>query len=263
MGEIILQVKDLAVQFNSPDGAVRVVDGVTFDIKKGEVFGLVGGSGSGKTLTALSMLKLLPPQARIVFGKIFFMGCDLIWQREEEMRALRGSRISIVFQEPGSSLDPVFTIGSQMMEVITAHREVKKDDARDIVIKYLKRVHIPSPEKIFYDYPHQLSGGTKQRIMIAMALMNSPELVILDEPTTALDVTIQSQILDLLGEIIEKDKLSALFISHDFGIIKRMCGSLAVMNKGRIVEAGDTAKILAGPKDPYTISLLESVRALS
>lgn len=263
MDENVLRMKDLTVCLNLPQGEVRPVDGVTFDIKRGEIFGLVGGSGSGKTLTALSILKLLPPQARVAFGKIFFMGVDLIWQSEDKMRSLRGSKISIVFQEPGSSLNPVFTIGNQMTEALTAHREIRKNDARNIVIEYLKKVRIESPEKIFYDYPHQLSGGTKQRIMIAMALMNSPELLILDEPTTALDVTIQSQILDLLEEIMSREKLSALFISHDLGIVNRMCGRVAVMNKGKIIETGQTADVLSSPKDPYTVSLLESVKALS
>jgi ABC-type dipeptide/oligopeptide/nickel transport system ATPase component len=177
---------------------------------------------------------------------------------------VRGSRISIVFQEPANALNPVFTIGEQIVESVLAHQDKKgASEARERALEYLRKVRIPEPEKIFYDYPHQLSGGTKQRAMIAMALVNSPELVILDEPTTALDVTIQAQILDLLEEIIRSEKLSILFISHDFGIIARMCSALAVMQRGRIVEMNETRTVLKDPAHPYTVSLLESVRALS
>jgi len=266
----VLEVKNLKVYFNAPGQIVKAVDDVSFNIEKGKVFGIVGESGSGKTLTALSILKLISPPGNIAGGSVIFNpsagsgsnGRDLLKLNEESLRGVRGSKISIVFQEPASSFNPVFTIGEQIVETIISHQGVDGGKAKDIALEYLNRVHIHEAKRIFYDYPHQLSGGTKQRAMIAMALVNSPELIILDEPTTALDVTIQAQILDLLKEIIEKERLSILFISHDFGIVSRMCDSIAVMHKGRIVEAGITKDILSRPNEPYTISLLESVKAL-
>ena len=269
----ILEVKNLKTYFEIGQGTIRAVDGVSFEIEKNRVFGLVGESGSGKTLTALSILRLTPEGSSIVGGSILFNpahdtgsgsgGTDLVKTDDETMRLIRGSRISIVFQDPSASLNPVFTVGYQITESILAHRKIGRVKAKDTALEYLRKVHMPDPNKIFHDYPHQLSGGTKQRIGIAMALVNSPELLILDEPTTALDVTIQAQILDLLDEIIEKEKLSILFISHDFGIIARMCDKVGVMYKGRIVESGEKAAILKSPKEAYTISLLESVKALA
>ena len=259
----ILQVKNLKVYFNAPGGIVKAVDDVSFDIEEGKVFGIVGESGSGKTLTALSILKLISWPGNIAGGSIIFNGKDLLNIDEKDLRGVRGSEISIVFQEPASSFNPVFTIGEQIVETIMKHQSVDPDKAKDIALTYLHRVHINEADRIFYDYPHQLSGGTKQRAMIAMALVNSPKLVILDEPTTALDVSIQAQILDLLKEIILKEKLSVLFISHDFGIVSRMCDRVAVMRKSRIVESGTTKEVLKNPREAYTISLLESVKALS
>ena len=262
-GMNVLEVHNLKTYFHTQAGTVKAVDGVSFGIEKGGVFGLVGESGSGKTLTALSILKLISPPGRIAGGSVLFNGADLLKMDEPSIRGVRGAKISIVFQEPSAALNPVFTAGYQVTEAILAHRDIDKSKAKRIALEYLERVHIHEPEKAFYDYPHQLSGGTKQRVAIAMALVNSPEVVILDEPTTALDVTIQAQILDLLDEIIEKERLSILFISHDFGIIARMCGRVAVMRCGRIVEAGTKDEILNDPKHPYTISLLESVKALA
>ena len=259
----ILKVNNLKTYFYTATGIVKAVDGISFDIEKGSVFGLVGESGSGKTLTALSILKLISPPGRIIDGSVIFNGADLLKKNDEYLRAVRGAKISIVFQEPSAALDPVFTAGYQVTEAILAHRDVDKSKAKEIALEYLDRVHIPHPEKVFYDYPYQLSGGTKQRVAIAMALVNSPELVILDEPTTALDVTIQAGILDLLDEIIEKERLSVLFISHDFGIIARMAGRVSVMRCGKIVEAGAKSEIMNNPKHPYTVSLLESVKALA
>ena len=259
---ILLEVKNLKTYFNVPDGIVKAVDDVSFDIEKGKVFGIVGESGSGKTLTALSILKLISWPGNIAGGSVIFNGLDLLKLDEKDLRGIRGSKISIVFQEPASSFNPVFTIGEQIVETIINHQGVDGDKAKDLALEYLNRAHIYEEERIFYDYPHQLSGGTKQRAMIAMALVNSPQLVILDEPTTALDVTIQAQVLDLLKEIIEKEKLSILFISHDFGIVSRMCDRIAVMRKGSIVETGDTKQVLDDPKNGYTASLLESVKAL-
>jgi len=263
MEDKILEVNDLRIYFDRAAGIVRAVSGVTFNIRKGEVFGLVGESGSGKTLTALSVLKLITPPGRIAGGEILFNGIDLLGLDEKELRAIRGSKIGIVFQEPSSALNPVFTVGYQIAESVLAHRKLNKLKAKDIAIEFLYNVRIDSPEKVYHDYPHQLSGGTKQRAMIAMALVNSPELLILDEPTTALDVTIQSQILDLLEGIIENAGISVLFISHDFGVIARMCDRVGVMHKGRVVETDDKDRLLQNPKEAYTISLLESVKALS
>lgn len=258
----MLQVKNLKVNFNVPGGRVLAVDDVSFDIEKGKVFGIVGESGSGKTLTALSILKLISWPGNIAGGSVVFNGLDVLKMNEKDLRGIRGSKISIVFQEPASSFNPVFTIGEQIVEAIINHQSVDGNKAKDLALEYLNRVHIDEAKRIFYDYPHQLSGGTKQRAMIAMALVNSPGLVILDEPTTALDVTIQAQILDLLKEIIEKEKLSVLFISHDFGIVSRMCDRVAVMRKGRIIESGITKEVLSNPREIYTVSLLESVKAL-
>ncbi len=265
----ILQVKNLKTYF----GQTRAVDDVSLAIEKSRSFGLVGESGSGKTITALSILRLIPEGGVIAGGEIIFSpahetrngagGMDLLKKDEKYLRAIRGSKISIVFQDPSAALDPVFTVGYQVVEAILAHQAIGRKTAEELALEFLRKVHIPEPKKVFYDYPHQLSGGTKQRIGIAMALVNSPELIILDEPTTALDVTIQAQILDLLDEVIEKEKMSTLFISHDFGIIARMCDFIGVMRKGRMVECGTKEKILNEPKEKYTISLLESVKALT
>lgn len=278
---IILEVKNLKIYFNASCGIMKAVDDVSFNIEKGKVFGIVGESGSGKTLTVLSILKLISWPANYAGGSVIFdpsagsgssranevrrgiSGQDLLKLDENALRGIRGSKISIVFQEPAGSFNPVFTIGQQIVETIINHQGVDGGTAKDIALEYLKRVHIHEADRIFHDYPHQLSGGTKQRAMIAMALVNSPELVILDEPTTALDVTIQAQILDLLKEIIEKEKLSILFISHDLGIVSRMCDRIAVMRRGRIIEAGITKEVLNDPKEAYTVSLLESVKVLS
>ena len=263
MPDNIIEVRDLKVYFNSSAGEVKAVDGVSFDIHRGEVFGLVGESGSGKTLTALSVLKLISSPGRIISGSILFNGEDILKLGEDCLRRLRGSKISIVFQEPSSSFNPVFTIGYQISEAVMIHRNVNKPEAKIAALEFLKKTRIIDPERVYYDYPHQLSGGTKQRAMIAMALVNSPELLILDEPTTALDVTIQAQILELLKELIDREKMSALFISHDFGVISRICDRIGVMYKGKIIETGDKDAILYEPKEPYTVSLIESVKALS
>jgi ABC-type dipeptide/oligopeptide/nickel transport system ATPase component len=260
----ILEVKGLKVYFDTSRGLFKAVDGVSFDIERGSVFGLVGESGSGKTLTALSALRLIRPPGRIAGGEILFGGCDILKMGQDAVRAMRGARISMVFQEPLSSFNPVFTVGYQITEAILAHRpETPASIARETALEHLAKVHIADPQRVFQAYPHQLSGGIRQRAMIAASLVNSPELLILDEPTTALDVTIQAQILDLLEEIIEKEDLSVLFISHDLGIIARMCDAVAVMRSGRIVESGAKDAILTSPRDPYTTALLESVKALS
>ena len=259
----ILQVSNLKTYFYTSCGVIKAVDGVSFNVEKGKVFGIVGESGSGKTLTALSMLKLTSPPARIVDGQAMFDWIDLLKADEDSLQKIRGSKISFVFQEPGSCFNPVFTIGDQIVEAILAHQDIDRAAARKRALEYIGKTRIGDPERIFGDYPHQLSGGTKQRAMISMALVNNPQLLILDEPTTALDVTIQAQILDMLDDIIHKENLSILFISHDFGVISRMCDHVAVMHEGRVVESGDVSEVLNNPKDRYTISLLESVKALS
>ena len=259
----ILQVKNLKTYFYLTDKIFRAVDNVSFDIEKGKVFGMVGESGSGKTLTALSILKLVSSQGKTIGGSVLFNGLDLLKIDEKALRGIRGSKIAIVFQEPASAFNPVFTIGEQLMESVITHQGLNGKKAREIVFEYLRKARITDAERIFRGYPHQLSGGTKQRAMIAMALVNSPELVILDEPTTALDVTIQAQILDLLDEIIDKENLSVLFISHDFGVVERMCDHIAIMRAGSIVEMGETGEVLRNPGNPYTVSLLESIKALA
>ncbi len=261
----ILEVKNLKVYFDALQSAVvKALDGVSFDMEKGEVFGIAGESGSGKTMMALAIIRLVPFPGRITEGEVLFEGADLLKISGPSMRGIRGAGISMVFQEPATSLDPVFTIGEQLVEAVLAHQSAQgRAKAKELALEYLNRVHIKNASKVFYDYPHQLSGGTKQRAMLAMALINRPRLIILDEPTTALDVTIQAQMLDLLEEIISRERLSILFISHDFGIIARMCRRVAVMRAGAIIESGDKENILRNPMHPYTISLLESVKALT
>lgn len=263
MNDNILEVKDLKTYFRTRSDTVKAVDGVSFNIIKGEVFGLVGESGSGKTLTALSVLRLISPPGEIVSGQAIFNGRDVMRMDVDGLRKLRGSGISIVFQEPATAFNPVFTVGYQVSESVTAHQDVNRREAGRITMEYFKKVHIADPERIYHSYPHQISGGTKQRAMIAMALVNSPELLILDEPTTALDVTIQAQVLDTLKEIIGKENMSVLFISHDFGVIANMCDRLSVMHEGKIVETGSAEAILNSARDPYTVSLIDSVKALS
>lgn len=259
----ILQVSDLKAYFYTEIGIIKAVDGVNFNIERGSIFGIVGESGSGKTLTALSILRLLPFPGRVSGGRVIFNGSDLLNVSEDYLRKIRGSKISFVFQDPSSSFNPVFTIGEQITEAVLVHQGIDKEEAEKKAFEYLKKARISDPKTVFYDYPHQLSGGTKQRAMIAMALVNSPELVILDEPTTALDVTVQSQVLNMLKEIIEDSHLSVLFISHDFGVVSRMCDSVAVMHNGRIIESGPVKEVLQRPKESYTASLLDSVRELS
>lgn len=260
--ENMLEVKGLKTYFYTSGGMVKAVDDISFDLHKGEVFGLVGESGSGKTLTALSILRLIAPPGEIVSGSIIFNGTDIIGMDDGALRKIRGSKISIVFQEPASAFNPVFTIGYQIAESVVVHQELSTPEAAGIALRFLNKVHIPDPERVYHSYPHQLSGGTKQRAMIAMALVNSPEILILDEPTTALDVTIQAQVLELLKELIDRNRMSVLFISHDFGVVAKMCDRVGVMCKGRIVETSDIETILNSPGDPYTISLIESVKAL-
>lgn len=257
--ETLLSVQDLKTYFYTGDGPIKAIDGLSFDLIKGTVFGLVGESGCGKSVTALSIMRILPPSGKTVSGKIIFKGDDLLNKTEAEMRGIRGGEISMIFQEPIASLNPIFTIGYQIEEAILSHLKVSKRESKKRVVELLKAVGMPSPEIRVKDYPHQLSGGMCQRVMIAMAMACEPSLIIADEPTTALDVTIQAQILDLLRKIREESGTSMIMITHDLGIIAEMADSVAVMYTGRIVESTDTRTIFRDPRHPYTIGLLDSL----
>ena len=256
---MLLEVKNLSTYFYTEDGISRAVDGVGFEIGEREILGLAGESACGKTVTALSILKLVPPPGRIVRGEVLYKGKDLLKYSVDEMREIRGREISMVFQEPTTSLNPVFTIGDQIIETLILHQQLKKKEAQKKAVQLLNLVNIPSPESRIHDYPHNLSGGMKQRTMIAMALSCNPSLLIADEPTTALDVTIQAQILELLKELQERLKMSILLITHNLGIISQVANRVAIMYAGRIVEQGTTEKILKRPLHPYTKGLLESI----
>ena len=257
--ETLLSIQDLKTYFYTGDGPVKAIDGLSFDLIKGTVFGLVGESGCGKSVTALSIMRILPPAGKAVSGRIFFKGEDLLSKTEPEMRRIRGAEISMIFQEPIASLNPLFTIGYQIEEAILSHLKMGRREAKKRVVELLKAVGMPSPEIRAKDYPHQLSGGMCQRAMIAMAIACEPSLIIADEPTTALDVTIQAQILDLLRKIREESGTSMIMITHDLGIIAETADSVAVMYTGRIVESTDTKTIFRDPRHPYTIGLLDSL----
>jgi oligopeptide/dipeptide ABC transporter ATP-binding protein len=258
--KIALEVKDLRTTLFLREGPVDVVRGVSFQLKEGETLALVGESGCGKTMTALSVMRLLPdPPARITHGQVLLAGADVSAMPEHDMRSLRGETVSIVFQEPLTSLDPVFTIGDQIVEAITAHRKLQRGKAREMAVEILKEVQIPSPEQRLGDYPHQLSGGMRQRVMIAMALVLDPKVLIADEPTTALDVTIQAQILDLIRTEQEQRRLAVLLITHNLPVVSQVADRVAVMYSGEIVEEAPASEIFADPQHPYTQGLLSSI----
>lgn len=257
---MILEVKNLKTQFNIKGGIVNAVDDVSFDVDEGEVVAIVGESGSGKSVTSLSILGLIPnPPGKITGGQILFKGQDLIKKTVKEMQDIRGNEISMIFQEPMTSLNPVYTIGRQISETLIRHNKLKKDEALKQSVKMLKLVGIPSPEARINDYPHQLSGGMRQRVMIAIALACSPELLIADEPTTALDVTIQAQILDLILDLKQKLNTSILLITHDLGVVAETADRVVVMYCGKIVERGNVGEIFKNPLHPYTEGLLNSI----
>lgn len=259
----LLRVKDLKTYFFTHDGTVKAVDGINLKVSKGETLGLVGESGCGKSVTALSIMRLIPnPPGKIVGGEIHFEGKNLLELNEKEMRKIRGRKISMIFQEPMTSLDPMFTIGDEIAEVIRLHQGLKKDEARKKAIESLKTVGMPDPEKRINEYPHELSGGMRQRAMIAMALSCNPTLLIADEPTTALDVTIQAQILRLIDELRKKFGTSVLLITHDLGVIAETCDNVAVMYAGHIVEHTDTNTLFRNPLHPYTKGLMKSIPRL-
>ena len=251
----ILQIKDLKISFAQNGHYQEMVHSLSFDLWKGKTVGMVGESGSGKSITALSLLGLLGPQAQVK-GEILWEGRDLVNLQEKEFQKIRGSRISMIFQEPMTSLNPVYTCGNQVEEVIKIHRKLKNKEAREETIRLFQEVELPRPESLVHSYPHQLSGGQRQRVMIAMALASGPELLIADEPTTALDVTVQKTILDLLIRIREKRKMSMIFISHDLGLIHQIADEVLVLYKGILVEKGNTKDIFQSPQHPYTRGLL-------
>ena len=257
--EATLVVEGLKTSFYTDDGIVRSVDGVDFVVPKGKTLGLVGESGCGKSITALSILQLIPtPPGKIEAGKIIFQGKDLLTLSEKELQKIRGNRISMIFQEPMTSLNPVFTVGNQLAEAVKLHQGLDDKAAMNKAIEMLQLVGIPSPDKRVEQYPFELSGGMRQRVMIAMALSCKPELLIADEPTTALDVTIQAQILDLLKKLQQEMGTSIIMITHDLGVVAETCDQVAVMYAGKIVEYGSADDLLMGPKHPYTEGLLKS-----
>ncbi|GIV95767.1 MAG: ABC transporter ATP-binding protein [Herpetosiphonaceae bacterium] len=259
----LLEVKDLKTYFYTQDGVVRAVDGVSFSVNRGETLGIVGESGSGKSVTSLSIMRLIPsPPGRIVGGEILFDGENLLDLDEDEMRKIRGRRISMIFQDPMTSLNPVLTIGRQMTEPLQLHLNMSASQARKRAIELLSMVGIPSPERRLDDYPHQFSGGMRQRVMIAMAISCNPELLIADEPTTALDVTIQAQILELINRLKNELDTAVIIITHDLGVVAGMADKVQVMYAGRVVEEAPTDELYHNPRMPYTIGLLDSIPRL-
>ena len=258
--DVLLEVRGLKTYFHVLDGTVPAVDGVDFQIKRGETLGLVGESGCGKSVTSLTIMRLIDiPPGEIAAGEIWFDGREILSLSPSEMRGIRGSDMSMIFQEPMTSLNPVFTVGYQIAEAVKAHKDVSKKAARDRAIEMLTAVGIPSPERRFTQYPHELSGGMRQRVMIAMALSCDPKLIIADEPTTALDVTIQAQILELIKSIQKKTGTALLLITHDLAVVAETVERIAVMYAGKIVESGTAEEVLLDPKHPYTQGLITSI----
>jgi oligopeptide/dipeptide ABC transporter ATP-binding protein len=260
MHEKILEVKNLTTQFKTEKGLVTAVDNVSFDVYKGRTLGIVGESGSGKSVTALSVMRLIPnPPGIIASGEVLFKGKNILEYSDNEIRKIRGNHISMIFQEPMTSLNPVFTVGNQIEEVLRLHQKLSAKDATAKAIELLKLVGIPSPEKRIAEYPHQLSGGMRQRVMIAMALACEPSILIADEPTTALDVTIQAQILDLMNKLQDELGMGIILITHDLGVVAETCHDVAVMYCGKIIERADVKTLFQSPKHPYTRGLIDSI----
>jgi peptide/nickel transport system ATP-binding protein len=260
----LLELKQLQTHFFSEEGTARAVDGVTYTLLEGETLGVVGESGSGKSVTALSVMGLIPnPPGRVVGGEILFRGKNLLGNSEAQMREIRGNEIAMIFQEPMTALNPVYTVGNQIIEAVRLHQGLGKEAARLRAIEMLTRVGIPSPNTRVDEYPHQMSGGMRQRVMIAMAMSCDPALLIADEPTTALDVTIQAQILDLMRKLQEEEGMSMLLITHDLGVVAENAQHVAVMYAGKVVEYAPADELFAKPRHPYTIGLLHSLPDLS
>jgi oligopeptide transport system ATP-binding protein len=261
--EVILQVKDLKTYFHVDEGIVKAVDGVTFDLRQGETLGLVGESGSGKSVTNLSIMNLVPfPPGRIAGGEVLYRGQDLLKMTPNQIRDIRGNKISMIFQDPMTSLNPFLKISTQMIETLVLHQGLSKAAARDKAIEMLKMAGIPAAEKRIDNYPHQFSGGMRQRVMIAMALSCNPDILIADEPTSALDVTIQAQILDLIRDLTARLGTAVIMITHSLGVVAGLCDTICVMYAGRIVERGPVDEIFAHPRHPYTQGLIKSVPRL-
>ena len=264
MDDTLIQVKNLQISFKYDGVMTPVIRGVSFDIKRGETLGMVGESGSGKSVTSREIMRLIAtPPARIDSGEILFDGRDILKMSDDELRSIRGNRISMIFQEPMTSLNPVYTCGDQIMEVIRLHKGVSKKEARQMAIEMLREVGVQSPETRVDCYPHELSGGMRQRVMIAMALSCSPTLLISDEPTTALDPTIQAQILQLIKDMKKKLNMSVLFITHDLGVVAQNCDRVVVMYAGKIVEVAEVCELFDHPAHPYTQGLIMSIPKMS
>jgi len=258
--ETLLRIEDLHTYFFTYEGVVKAVNGIDLSIRKGETLGLVGESGCGKSVTSLSIMQLTQrPQGRVVSGKIYLEDKNLLELSEKQMRDVRGNLVSMIYQEPMTSLNPVFSVGNQISEAIRRHQKVTKNQALKLAVDMLQKVGIPNPNKRMREYPHQLSGGMRQRAMIAMALSCNPKLLIADEPTTALDVTIQAQILDLMNKLKKDLGASILLITHDLAVIAEMAQSVAVMYAGRIIETAEVVEFFANPKHPYTLGLMDSI----
>lgn len=262
MSKNILEVKDLKTSFYTHLGEVQAVRGVSFNVEKGQILGIVGESGSGKSVTSMSVMRLLQFPGKIKSGEIIFQGEDLAKKPEKEMLGIRGDKIAMIFQDPMTSLNPVYTIGNQIMEGLKLHRGLDKNEAKQEAIRMLDLVGIPAPEERVDNYPHEFSGGMRQRAMIAIALACEPDLLIADEPTTALDVTIQAQILELLRELKEKVETSIILITHDLGVVADLCSRVVVMYGGLVMEEGEIDDIFYQPRHPYTMGLLKSIPRL-
>ena len=263
MNEKVLEVKNLKTYFYTDEGEIPAVDGVDFSLERGETLAIVGESGCGKSVTSLSILRLIAtPPGKIVDGEILYNGRDLLKLSEKEMRSVRGNDISMIFQEPMTSLNPVFTVGKQIMESLIYHQNMTKEQARERAIEMLRLVDIPNPEKCINNYPYNLSGGMRQRVMIAMALACNPKVLIADEPTTALDVTIQAQILKLMAELQKKTETGIILITHDLGIVAQIARNVMAMYAGEAVEYADVRSIFKDPRHPYTIGLLKSIPSI-
>jgi peptide/nickel transport system ATP-binding protein len=263
MQDKLLEIRQLRTEFHTDEGIIPAVDGIDLYIKPGEILGVVGESGCGKSVTSLSVMRLIPsPPGKVAAGEILFQGEDLLRYSDKKIRQIRGNEIAMIFQEPMTSLNPVYSIGEQIGEALRLHMKLSKKEAKQKAIEMLHKVNIPRAEQIVNEYPHQLSGGMRQRVMIAMAMSCNPKLLIADEPTTALDVTIQAQILDLMRKLNEDFQTAILFITHDLGVVAEMCHRVVVMYAGKVVEEADVETIFRNPRHPYTKGLLKSIPKL-